>query len=301
MFAAPMPIISWFGSTSSPRRAAKLVEVAIVSVSDTSVMPTAASSMGATSRDAGPGQRRARQPLGQRADASTPVARSNRPVTTVAPTTATSTAGIFVVTAAGRAGRPASPARATSAVGVGRVELRRRTPATSSTKPSASVENPNSFGQLADDDGDRQAVHVADLHLLGEQVGDEARACRGRGRSRSAPTITAIIPASAIAVPGSSPATTSGTIAAKISGETDESGPSTRTRDGPNERVADEAGDRRVQAGDRRAARRARRTPCPAARGSPRARAGDQVETQPRRLVGAQQPSPGTHPASPRV
>ena len=40
------------------------------------------------------------------------------------------------------------------------------------------------------------------------------------------------MPASAIAVPGS-PATSSGVIAAKISGETEESGPSTSTRDGP--------------------------------------------------------------------
>ena len=47
------------------------------------------------------------------------------------------------------------------------------------------------------------------------------------------PTMTAIIPASAMALAGSSPATTSGAIAAKISGETDESGPSTSTRDGP--------------------------------------------------------------------
>ena len=46
------------------------------------------------------------------------------------------------------------------------------------------------------------------------------------------PTMRASMPASAIACAGSS-ATTSGTIAAKISGETDESGPSTRTRDGP--------------------------------------------------------------------
>ena len=64
----------------------------------------------------------------------------------------------------------------------------------------------------------------------------------------------AIIPASAIAVAGSSPATSSGAIAAKISGDTDESGPSTSTRDGPEERVADEAGDRRVEPGDRRQA-----------------------------------------------
>ena len=49
MFAAPMPIISWSGSTSSPRRAAKLVAVAMVSVSDTRVMPTPATSSGPTS------------------------------------------------------------------------------------------------------------------------------------------------------------------------------------------------------------------------------------------------------------
>ena len=47
--AAPMPIISWSGSTSSPRRAAKLVAVAMVSVSDTRVMPTAAIRSGPTS------------------------------------------------------------------------------------------------------------------------------------------------------------------------------------------------------------------------------------------------------------
>ena len=43
----------------------------------------------------------------------------------------------------------------------------------------------------------------------------------------------AIIPASAMALPGSSPATTNGVIAAKMSGPSDESGPSTRIRLGP--------------------------------------------------------------------
>ena len=46
-------------------------------------------------------------------------------------------------------------------------------------------------------------------------------------------TRIAIMPASAIALAGSSPATTSGVIAAKISGPSDESGPSTRIRLGP--------------------------------------------------------------------
>ncbi len=47
------------------------------------------------------------------------------------------------------------------------------------------------------------------------------------------PTRIANIPARAMAVLGSSPATTSGASAAKISGDTDESGPRTSTRDGP--------------------------------------------------------------------
>ena len=40
------------------------------------------------------------------------------------------------------------------------------------------------------------------------------------------------MPASTTALPGS-PVTSKGVIAAKINGDTDESGPSTRTRDGP--------------------------------------------------------------------
>ena len=46
------------------------------------------------------------------------------------------------------------------------------------------------------------------------------------------PTMSASIPARAMAVAGSS-VTISGTMAAKISGETAESGPSTRILDGP--------------------------------------------------------------------
>ena len=35
---------------------------------------------------------------------------------------------------------------------------------------------PEQLGQLADQDGQRQAIHVADHRRLGDQVGDEARA-----------------------------------------------------------------------------------------------------------------------------
>ena len=40
-FAAPIPIISWLPSISSPERAANAVEVEIVSVKDTTAMPSA--------------------------------------------------------------------------------------------------------------------------------------------------------------------------------------------------------------------------------------------------------------------
>ena len=46
---APIPTISWLASFSSPRRAAKLVEVAIVSASETSVIPIAAANSVPTS------------------------------------------------------------------------------------------------------------------------------------------------------------------------------------------------------------------------------------------------------------
>ncbi len=68
MFAAPIPTISWFGSTSSPRRAANADDVAIVSVSDTSVMPTAAMSSGPDVGELRPRQRRLREALRERAD-----------------------------------------------------------------------------------------------------------------------------------------------------------------------------------------------------------------------------------------
>ena len=68
MLAEPMPIISWFGFTCSPRRALNEVDRAIVSVSDTSVMPTAATSSGTTSPMSVHGTSGVGQPLGKGAD-----------------------------------------------------------------------------------------------------------------------------------------------------------------------------------------------------------------------------------------
>ena len=66
--AAPIPIISWLASTSSPRLAAKLVEVAMVSASDTRVMPIAAASSAPMSLRATDGELRPGQSLRQRPD-----------------------------------------------------------------------------------------------------------------------------------------------------------------------------------------------------------------------------------------
>ena len=73
--AAPIPIISWLASTSSPRRAAKLVEVAIVSASDTSVIPIAAASSAPMSLRATDGNCGRGSPCGSDPTVDTPVAR----------------------------------------------------------------------------------------------------------------------------------------------------------------------------------------------------------------------------------
>ena len=70
--AAPIPIISWFGSTSSPRRAPKLAEVAMVSARETSVMPTAAIMSGPMSENLVHGKRWLGSPLGSDPTVGTP-------------------------------------------------------------------------------------------------------------------------------------------------------------------------------------------------------------------------------------
>ena len=67
-----MPIISWFGSTSSPRRAPKLDEVAIVSASETSVIPSAAAISGPTSENRVHGNEGAGMPRGSVPTVATP-------------------------------------------------------------------------------------------------------------------------------------------------------------------------------------------------------------------------------------
>ncbi len=145
-FAAPMPIISWFGSTSSPRLAAKLEAVAMVSVSETSVMPTAATKSGPTSLSDVHGISGDGNPFGREPTVTTPFdARSSTADTIVAPATATRTAGTRRVSR-GSTSSTASTARPTrSARPTVWSRLLKKAP-TSSKKPSASVEKPKSLG-----------------------------------------------------------------------------------------------------------------------------------------------------------
>ena len=101
------------------------------------------------------------------------MARSKTAVATVAPTTATRTAGIVRVKR-GSTSRTANVIKPSTNA----VELRSSNPL--EERPHLVDEavgvgrEPAQLGQLADDDGDRQPVHVADLDLLREQIGDEA-------------------------------------------------------------------------------------------------------------------------------
>ena len=184
MFAVPIPIISWSGSTSSPRLAAKLAAVAIVSVSDTSVIPIAAISSGGMSLALVQGRLGAGTPRGSEPTVSTPW--SERPRTadaTVAPTTATSTAGSRRETRGITSSTANTASPTASVVAVRPVEAVEEGLHLGEERVRRGRE-PEQLRQLSDDDRDGQAVHVADLHLLGEEVGDEPELARARARSR---------------------------------------------------------------------------------------------------------------------
>ena len=174
MFAAASPTISWSGCTSSPRRAAKLDAVAIVSVSDTIVMPIAATNSGPTSARLVHGTAGVGTPAGSVPTVRTPSSASpSTAETMVVPTTATSTAGITRVTR-GRIRRTARQPTPTASVAAW-VSSRWDTKARQLLHESVGVgREAEQLGELTDDDRDREAVHVADLDLARQQIGDEA-------------------------------------------------------------------------------------------------------------------------------
>ena len=171
--AAPMPIISWLGCSSSPRRAAKADAVAMVSVSDTSTMPIAARSSGPTSLNDVHGSDGVGNPCGSVPTVATPwAARSSTADTIVAPTTAISTAGILRQEARQHEQHDEHAQADGERGALGGVEV---------LEPRAQlVDEAVGVGgeaaqlrELPHDDGDGEAVHVTDLHLARQQVGDE--------------------------------------------------------------------------------------------------------------------------------
>ena len=150
----------------------------------------------------------------------------------VAPTTATRIAGSLLVSR-GSTSSTARTATPTSSVVVFVWSRPSTNALTSSMKLSASVEKPNSFGSWP------TMIVMPRPFMYPTCTSLESRSATkpsfpSPSAISSRPTNTASIPARTIAVPGSPPATSSGVIAARISGEIDESGPRTSTRDGPN-------------------------------------------------------------------
>ena len=162
------------------------------------------------------------------------LARSNTTAAPMETTTATSTPGTFgsqrwstTITTS-----PNNPINA-AAVTVFPDRIPSTNPETSPIRVSELNGEPKQLWQLAHQDRERETGHVADLGRLGEQVGDEAQLCHtgqdhhgahqdgqhgcqchGAGRASVSPH--------------------RGRIVAAIIGPSEESGPSTRMRDGPN-------------------------------------------------------------------
>ena len=250
--AAPTPIISWSGLTSSPRRAAKLVAVAIVSVSETRVMPSAASSSAGTSPALVQGRPGVGTPWGSEPTVATPwSARPKAAETTVAATTPTRIAGRRLVRSGStsRMREDREPEDERRGVGLAEAVDERLQLAEERVGVGREAEQ---LRQLPDDDRDPEAVHVADLDLFGEQVGDEAelaeaeadldQADEDREHARQDDRRPRV----------------SGDQQRRDRGEDQRRdrgvGPEHQDPRGPEERVADQAGDRRVEAGDRRQA-----------------------------------------------
>ena len=91
---------------------------------------------------------------------------------------------------------------------------------------------PEQLGQLTDDDGQCQPVHIADLGRLGQLVRHETELGQ-LVMTITTPTSTASSDASMMARAGSLRASRSGAIVAAIIGPRAESGPQHQYRDGP--------------------------------------------------------------------
>ncbi len=235
MFAAPMPVISRSPRISCPVRAANDVAVEIVSASETIAIAAAPITSGPTSDSLIEGTVNGGNPFGRTPTRSTPWSWSeNTVVATIAPTTITSTAGTFGSHRCNSRIKAIPETPSTAAAGT---TLPSATPETnfrsSSMNPSASTLNPHSFGSWP------TTIVRARPFMYPMTVGFDSRSAMNPrwaipATTRMTPTMSASIDDSAIARAGSPPLAMSGAIVTAIIGPSDESGPSTRMRDGPN-------------------------------------------------------------------
>ena len=233
-FAAPTPTISRSPSTSSPLRAENAEAVEIVSVNDTSAMPSAPATSSHRSSRGTVGTVNGGTPSGIGPTTATPRScRSSRVTVAIASTTATSTPGnrgsarwkprisTRLAAPTARAAPTVSPSTRPCT-----------NPAPSSTRLSASTEKPRSLGSWP------TTMVSASPFMYPTCVGFDNSSATNP--SRKTPASTVIAPTSnasseayATARPGSPSATVSGITVAAIIGPSAESGPSTRTLDGP--------------------------------------------------------------------
>ena len=191
MLAAPIPTISWSGSTSSPRARREADAVAIVSVSDDERDARApATSSGTTSRRLGPREARRREALrAARRPCATPWSARSSTADDRGRADDGDQDGRDAAASIARAARSSDGEHAEADE-----QRRSRSPGRGPRRTPDLVEEavgvgrePEELRQLADDDRQGQAVHVADLDLA-------SRAGRRRSRASRRPSPISITP-----------------------------------------------------------------------------------------------------------
>ena len=175
MFAAPMPIISWFPRTCSPRLAANDEAVDIVSASATTAIAKAPMSSGGTSLGLTSGRVNGGNPCGRTPIVSTPLdSRSSRFTAMRTEYDDDQDAGELGQQTIQQqdADQGAHPDGRGGRIGV-TVGQADREPLRLGQQSVGIDGETEQLGQLPDHDGDGQPVHVADLRRLREQVRHE--------------------------------------------------------------------------------------------------------------------------------
>ena len=232
IFASPIPDISWLPDTLSPRRAARERDSTAVSANATSAMPAAGSASEATSAHVRPPSAGAGRPCGSAPTTGNDPDSPKIAVIAVATTTTTSTPGTgdrSSLSAKMTTSEPMPNAIASAWTSPAATPLTIDT--TSGRGDRDSIEKPSSFGTCDTITSSATALRYPTRMGLDSRSVTKPRRRRPPSR-RIAPTMIASSPASATA--RSSLPSARGRTDAAMMGASAESGPSTRTRDGPN-------------------------------------------------------------------